>query len=332
MTTAANFLRWWRDELAAALPERWLRAAWGRRLSVIRWQGPATPIPPAAKSARFLLRFPPRAGLRRIVALPAAAGDALHNVLRFEIDRLTPWPADEVLFGYRRLGNRDGKLEVELVVLPRATVEAACESLAQQGITPAAIDLEGDDPQAPPTMNLALDPMQARRGMVLRLGRLLAFGLGLPLLATTAWIGWLLAAQIGDTSLLERQVAAARSSTAPIAAMAAEIAAADNGGTLIAQQRHAVPRLTVVLEALSQLLPDTVWLTDVDLKGMALHIGGYAGDAAALIALLEASPHFAAAKFDAPSRRDAARNTERFSITVTIEQGLQLTSPEAFAR
>ena len=65
-----------------------------------------------------------------------------------------------------------------------------------------------------------------------------------------------------------------------------------------------------MLETLSRLLPDNVWLSEVTLDGNELAFSGMAEDASVLIPLVEKAPEFEQARFHAPSTRMTVRNID----------------------
>ena len=100
-------------------------------------------LAPRVESLPRWLLLPAQGALRRHVTLPGAAADRLRDVLRFEIDRQTPFSVDEVYFDARPLGRRgDGMIDAELVVIPRARLDAALAALAPPlRATLAGVDL-----------------------------------------------------------------------------------------------------------------------------------------------------------------------------------------------
>lgn len=100
-------------------------------------------LAPRVESLPRWLLLPAQGALRRQVTLPGAAADRLRDVLRFEIDRQTPFTADEVYFDARPLGRRgDGMIDAELVVVPRARLDVALAALAPAlRATLAGVDL-----------------------------------------------------------------------------------------------------------------------------------------------------------------------------------------------
>src|SRR5262249_26816116 len=75
-----------------------------------------------------------------------------------------------------------------------------------------------------------------------------------------------------------------------------------------------------VIDALTKLLPDSVWLTDLRLENGVLDITGLAKSGAALLPLFEHSPLFADAAMASGVNFDPQENKERFSLRVRVRQ------------
>ena len=89
------------------------------------------------------VRLSEELGLRKILELPAAAKDDLNQVLRFEMDRLTPFRADEVCFAHRVVGSdaRTRRLSVELQLAPQREIDRVLQTARRFGLSPARIEL-----------------------------------------------------------------------------------------------------------------------------------------------------------------------------------------------
>jgi general secretion pathway protein L len=74
-----------------------------------------------------------------------------------------------------------------------------------------------------------------------------------------------------------------------------------------------------VLELLSRVLPDSVWLTDLRIAGDTLDITGLAKSGAALPSLFVGSALFSDAALTAPLTLDPREDRERFSLRVRIK-------------
>jgi general secretion pathway protein L len=280
----------------------------------------------AVKAARLpvWLRLPAALGLVCEDVLPPGAEADLGRIMAHKIDILTPWSAEQVHFDQRIARLRpDGQIEVTMVVAPRAGVDEARRRLAALGLPVDAVDLAEEDPWAPPVLDLIGSRGEARqrRGW----GGLL---LWLLLVATTVGA----AAAGHHIYKRERALEARRQLLSAIEQrlidlpdLHTSIDAMRLQAGFVAEQRGATPAPLVVLEVLSRLLPDTVWLSSLTLEGDRLQISGYAHDPPALLALLEGSAHFSHVEFTAPSTRETittpegdAREVNRFSLAARV--------------
>ena len=85
------------------------------------------------------------------------------------------------------------------------------------------------------------------------------------------------------------------------------------------------PSKMAILNELTQLLPNTVWIWNLKYDGKEIEMNGYADSASDLIPLIDKSPLFERVEFSAPvtkerqMRPDGDREKERFRIKVRIE-------------
>ncbi len=73
--------------------------------------------------------------LSKQIELPLAAAKNLRQVLGFEMDRHTPFKAEQVYFDFRvlRVDNQKNRLVVKLVVIPRSTMDNSLDLLERWG-------------------------------------------------------------------------------------------------------------------------------------------------------------------------------------------------------
>ncbi|MCQ8239511.1 PilN domain-containing protein [Rhizosaccharibacter radicis] len=271
-----------------------------------------------------LLRLPPGAVLVRPVTLPLAAEGALDGVLRFEMDRLTPFNADDVLFGWRDL-RRDreaGRLLLTLLLVPRAPLAPTLAALDAAGLSPDA--LEAPLPGLPAPVRIPLRDRE-RRGRPGRMRTLLILAVVLLAVAIAAlpflWQGRRLAA-------LDEERGALRPAVAEAQLLRARIAGSGAGAAAVAAERNRLGDALAVLAATTRVLPDDTFLSDLTLRDGTLTISGQSSTgpdpngggrgAAQLIPAMSGDPNFSNPSFAAPVTRMDNNNSELFSIRAGV--------------
>jgi general secretion pathway protein L len=268
---------------------------------------------------QIVLRLRPDEVVQTRLSVPAAAGEVLEAVVRNQIERLAPWPADKVFFAYETTAASDGSamLDVRLAVTARSLVEGLVADLDAAGLAPGVVDY-GVDAATEPRLNL-LAQGSTDSG---RSGRLLLSSVGLICLAG------LIVGAVGMAGLMQ-QTGERRTLTAQLEELRAKSAAALPGQAnarrlaWLAAERSKQPSMAVVLEALSRALPDEAWLTRLEVEQGTVRLAGNAANASALIGRIEASGHFADVRFSAPTTL-AEGEGESFTIMARIVPGRRL--------
>lgn len=269
--------------------------------------------------AQIVLRLQPSEVVQTRLTVPAAARDALEPILRNQIERLAPWPAENALFAYEvTAASEAGTLEVAVAVTGRSLVEGLAAELDGLGYAPGVVDY-GTDVDAEPRFNL----LPGRPEETQRSGRLLV-SLVAILLAVS-----LVAGAVGTIGLMnsKRELSALSLKLEALRTKAsADLPshANERRQSWLAAQKRAQPSIAVMLEALSRALPDDAWLNWLEVEQGITRLGGYAINAAALIAPIEASGHFTNVQFSAPTTRTDGDNQESFTITAKIVPGRTL--------
>jgi general secretion pathway protein L len=332
-----RFVAWWFGELAGFLSERvtgtigprhrlpvaratdfgWVMEVGARVRGLADW---------AARNRRrpVVLHLPPETGLSRELTLPATATSSLPGLLRREMDRLMPWPGDRVWLAAQVLRRTEGgrKIEVELIVVPDTAVEPARRALAGFDVQIAAIELDspgGKRILLPPGEDRAAAGRRGLRRAALAVAALFA----VAVVGAGGWIGWQTWQRGQEVAALRARIAAARTAAEEVRQLRQEIAGLSDSQRFLDDKRRSVPAASIVLESVSRLLPDDVWLTDLSIADTALRAGGSAADASALIGVLEGSGRFADTRFLAPSTRDRETGRDRFSVGARIEPRLE---------
>jgi len=275
----------------------------------------------AAHASFVVLEFPADKVVMRRITVPAQARKFLSGVIRNQIERLSPWPANGVVYGFAaEAGAGDAAVvEVRILMAARTDVDAARQDLAALGLPVDRIVARGSDTEAADETagsvtlwSRLADTSPERHGSLVR-----AIGIGIAASVTVSLLlgSWALlsAAAIRDGSeqvaarsrVLQRQVQTGRT-----AASAASIPPAERAWLLKETSISSV----ILIEALSRALPDSAYVSEIRLEKESLRIMGLAGDAPALLAPLERSDHLTDVHFFAPTARGPDGKLFRFSI------------------
>lgn len=278
--TLHRFLAWWGGELAALLPARLRR-----------------------RHARLML--PAECALTRELSLPLAAEDDLRAVLEFEMDRFTPFKAEEVLFD-AVVSARDparGRIAVLLVAARRAVVAE------RAGATPpAGIGVMG----APEAIDLL--PRRAHRPDRVTLG-LAALCVVLALAAAALPFH----RQQQRLDALRDHVAALRGEAERAQSLRRDIESGLAAERVPVAFRAERPSPLAAIEALAALLPDDAWISVLSLSAEGIEFSGQAASAEAVLRAVEESPLFTAAQFRTAIDQDARSGRERFTLAARWE-------------
>lgn len=257
-----------------------------------------------------VVRLPAQAGLRRVVEVPLAAAETLTETLGYEVERQTPFRADQVRFAYRELA-RDAAAEtitVDLLVVPREQLRRALDTARQLGLSPTAMTAGSGDE----ALGFNLLPPQPRiatpRSPVVTLLWAVAAACLMLAMATPSF-----RAELARRDAAQR-LAAAEAAARPVLAGQAGSAAREDTLHRLVQRSDAGAPMVVLLEELSRLLPDDVALSQLAIRKDGVELHGTAASAAAVVRRLDGSGRYQAIAFRSPVVRDPVTGLERFHV------------------
>jgi general secretion pathway protein L len=269
------------------------------------------------RGAQVELVLQPNRFMFRLLELPRRASDFLEGIIRAQIDRLTPWSAADAAFGwYPSTETANDRMEVTIAATARTLLAPFISSIAELGADTIVVLAALQHPQpdiaaikiCEQKTGQAADQRRIRRILIL-----LLVGAGVVSavsVAANAVIGGMIETQRDD---LTARIAERRAAIQPGHDATSE-AALD-----LQRHKHETPSSVIVIEALSRVLPDDTYLTELRILGDKMQIVGVTRDAPALIRLIEQTSHFSRATFFAPTTRSPSESGERFSIEAHIE-------------
>jgi general secretion pathway protein L len=268
-----------------------------------------TRVGAAIRGARVDLLLSPRRFFVRDLPLPAQAAAFLDQILRNQIDKLTPWTSEQALFGHVTREASATRLLVAIAAADRRTVMPTIDMVS--ALKPASLDVF-----AGPAGATGRVPLTTAAGGVVR-RKSLRGPLGAALIAVyLAAAGYAAYAAYAKSGLDDR-FETARSELARRRAALLAVNPLGGDEERLFQRKLQGPVATFTLEELSSLLPDDTYVTDIEVDGDKVRVGGVSRDATALIGLIEKSPLLSNAGFFAPTTKSASEPGERFHIEAT---------------
>lgn len=302
MATLGQALRggldWWLGELKAMLPTRWRKGGEGRRLAFSiegehavfrRWDGQAW-IPVERPSGRQVeqaaLVLPPGMVLAGEFDLPVPSMADLYRMVALDLDRLTPFRADEVVFDLEVAagdGSRAPLRRVVLGLVRRTDLADIDARLKRLGLSPAAIAFDDGGILRFDFARRAMGGAPARSGLVTRVLRyavpvLLFINLGLIVLRDQ-----------GAVDSLRETVESQRLQVQLVDRLRKRVEAEETRRQAFIDRRQAQSPLAL-LDVVTTLLPDTAWSTLFEWDGHELRLSGISSEPLDVAALLATSP------------------------------------------
>jgi len=340
----SEFYEWWTGQLSDCVPKQWREATSSKRdalvitpvepigtdvrtISISTWsKGREVSLGQYAIAARDLADLPRPARLPvvlhlldndvlcKIITLPLATERDLAQVLAFEMDRETPFGVDEIFWSYR-IVQRDkqrGQLTARLRLITRASIAPLLEALAEAGISVKRAEIVGgtDDGLG---LSLKDDGTQPERATSARVLRWASATICLALAITVVAAPFI--RQAWDLATLDKEIAAGRAAAAQAEQLRRDIDRLEGAGNLIKNERAAAGDPLATLAALTTMLPDDTYLTELQQQQHKVTFGGRSAAASRLIGAVAAGSQLRNPAFVAPVTRMESTHTEVFTIS-----------------
>ena len=253
--------------------------------------------------------------LEKTLTLPLAAHRELDQVLGFEMDRETPFTAEEIYWDYRieEVDQRHGRVSVRLLLVPKSRLAPLLRGLEQAGLRPKWAEIL-DGPQD--SSFLLLDHRHAPPG---HRSRWLTRGAAtLFAMLSVATMATPFARQAVELAALGREVGAGQATAEEAKVPRREIERLSRGADLVRNAQDKAARPLEVVAAVTRLLPDDTYLTEFELRQRKLTLSGRSEAAARLIGMLAADGRFQNPVFAAPVTRVEALRADLFSIVTEV--------------
>ena len=256
----------------------------------------------------------------RPLELPQRAGEFLDGVVRAQIDRLTPWGAAEAAFGWSTPSPAGpDRIAVTVAATARALILPYVQALTALGARSVTVSTAPRDQAA---ASAPITVLEQSVGSTLDTRRVARLAVAALAVAAFAAVLSFAASTLVSASLGARQ----DDLTRRIADRRAAIRNGRDRGEVastplraLERRKYEAPLTVIVLDTLSQILPDHTYVVELRIEGDKVRVSGLTRDAPGLIRLIEQNPLFSRATFFAPTTRSPSDSGERFHIEAHIE-------------
>jgi general secretion pathway protein L len=257
--------------------------------------------------------------------LPGRAAEFLEGVVRAQIDRLTPWGAAAAAFGWSvPMQAASDRFITTIAATPLDRITPLLQAISRFGVKSVSVFTNLPESDAGGAPIKVLESGGGGAGGIERISRALriimfvaAFG-AVATVTTEAIVDASLEAQQKDLSrqIIHARISVNSSRDTPVDSIA-------SGHRTLQQLKHEAPSSVIVLDALSRILPDHTYVTELRIEDNKVRVTGVSKDAPSLIGLIEKSGRFAKATFFAPTTQLASEVGENFHIEADIQPIVQ---------
>ena len=282
------------------------------RASFLRWYTPFM-----ESGVKTILIVPDKQILHKTLCYPLSSEKSLSEILGFEMDRQTPFPADKVYFD-KRITSRDQeqqRLTLQLFVVLRDKLEPILDALRslQLRVDIVTSRLDGELIEGINLLPAQLRPVSGAR--LNPVTKTLA-AVSLTMFLCALYVPLLRQQQIlADLEMQLDQVKVQAKEAMPLMEERKRI------GTMteFLADKQAEQLVTInVLNELSRILPDNTWVNRLIIQKGEIQIFGESDAATAIIQLIENSNYFSNAQFRSPVTQNNVTKKDKFHVSATI--------------
>ena len=270
-------------------------------------------------NSKTTLLFPEDRLLKKTINLPLASEVNLHSIMKFEMDRQTPFSADQVYFDclVKVRDQKNDKLEFDLYVTPKKNIDPVIKEIQSWQIVPDTISVIKNESTV---AGLNLLPKELRPNGQ---GNLDKQTLGLVfatiLLGIIALYGPLLLKQ-NKLEEIRTQVAEYRKQAMTVQPLIKERDGIRARTRFLDEKRLENAKTIDIINELTTILPDNTWLTRLIIREQEIQLHGESEAAIAIIELMENSKRFKDAQFKSPVTKNNVTKKDKFHVSASLEE------------
>lgn len=251
------------------------------------------------------------------LSLPINVELELESLLVLEVRARSPFLEEDTCYGWRVTGYDDGQIQVCVVILSRTTV---LSYLRQKGMAESTKDIEvwALNDHQPVVINgfgeLPRHHRHEKRIKWLIVGTIYCLCMLFLLVSIPVSVKYF------QLEIREKQYIEVQQSSAEAVELRTLLTENNKRAREINHLLANSPDPYPIIERLSELLSDNIWLSFVDIEGDKIIIDGFASNAAALMQKLSEQPEIEKVSAPAAIRFDSRSKREHFVLELSLKQ------------
>ena len=276
----------------------------------------------AAQWGIVALEIPNENVVVRHISVPVQAREFVAGIIRNQIDRLSPWPSDQAIYGFEADvdAQEPTALDVRVLIASRAVIDAAREQITAIGLVVDRVVASWGTAGRAKAITLWSRLADVSPEYQAPMRRHIGIGIAATISACLVLSIWAMVSasfmRDGSDDIATRIDALRRQLQGPATLQSAASLPPNEREWY---EKETSPSAVIVIEALSRALPDSAYLTELSLQNTTLRIVGLTTDAPPLIASLEHSGSLTGVHFFAPTTREPDGKHFRFHIGGRVE-------------
>ncbi|NKB39018.1 MAG: hypothetical protein GKR93_17945 [Gammaproteobacteria bacterium] len=251
------------------------------------------------------------------VTLPYAAKDNIREALSFELNRTTPFTADDVYYDFLIVESDSDKdkIEIELIVCQKAIVDSLLSQFTKWPIRIMRMSTMNDRGLYYNINLLPIKPDNPQDKAKIKL----------PLVLVSSCCLLLITALYLPLSKHEQTIAALEASMAERQQMALELEHMFAKKSNLLSRIHFLDKKKIehvqaikLIDELTKVLPDDTWLNRLVIRNSVIQMEGESSTATALIQIIENSTYFQNTHFQSPLTHNDSTNKDKFSVKAEL--------------
>ncbi len=267
-----------------------------------------------------ILLLPGDKVLTKSLTLPLATEENLREVLAFEMDQHTPFPASKVYYDFVVTGRAADRQEisVDLVYSPQSAVDTLLDSTSLHGFKVDVVTSRSRDGSNLHGVNLL--PQEQRRVRRINVQRLNVALAALCVVLLVTAIVLPIVQKNRAIVVLEEQVEVAATTARDGNQLRRDLETMAAASRFLMDKKGSEIMVVQLIDEVSRILPDHAWVSRFDLSKSELQLQGQSSASSALIAIIESSPRLENARFRSPVVQIPGTNMDRFHLSADIVQ------------